>query len=316
MKSLVLRSKDPYFNLAAEDYLLHERGEDFLILSINDPSVIIGKHQVTHREVNTRFTGEMNIPVIRRISGGGAVYHDHGNLNFAFIRQSEHGRQVDFVYYTKPVIDFLGSLGIAAFFGGKNDITVNGLKVSGNAEHVYRERVLHHGTLLFDASVESMRNALKPANGNYSSKGVESNRTSVANLKGMGAISGTIEEFTSVMLSFFLMTFPGLQPFDLSETEIKAISEIAESKYKSWEWNYAYGPPYTFTTEFTASGRNFRCRFYVKDGVIWESDMEGTIEIAAAAKRLIGCRHLYGDMAEVLLNENIAITNEEIYNLL
>src|SRR5512137_1221492 len=132
MFSLIQESHDPFFNLAAEEYLLHDRKEDFFILSVNDPSVIIGKHQVTHREVNTRFTTSRKIPVIRRISGGGAVYHDRGNLNFAFIRQSEHGKQVDFRYYTQPVIDFLGSLGVAAVFGGKNDLTVDGLKISGN----------------------------------------------------------------------------------------------------------------------------------------------------------------------------------------
>jgi lipoate-protein ligase A len=316
MKSLILQSTDPFFNLAAEDYLLHERRDDFLVLSINDPSVIIGKHQVAHREVNTRFTGEMNIPVIRRISGGGAVYHDRGNLNFAFIRQSEHGKQVDFVYYTKPVIDFLGSVGISAVFGGKNDITVGGLKVSGNAEHVFRERVLHHGTLLFNASVETMRKALKPANGNYSSRGVESNRTSVLNLKGMGAIPDTIEELTSMILTWFRNTIPGLEPFSPDDTEMKAIRSLADTKYISWEWNFGYGPPYTFSGGFTVSGSDHKFRFFVRDGIIWESDIEGSSVMAAAGKKLIGCRHMYDDIKKVLRAENISLSKEEIYNLL
>jgi lipoate---protein ligase len=271
---------------------------------------------VTHREVNTRFTSEMNIPVIRRISGGGAVYHDRGNLNFAFIRNSEHGKQVDFAFYTKPVIDFLGSVGIDAIFGGKNDITVNGLKVSGNAEHVFRERVLHHGTLLFDASVENMRKSLRPANVNYTSRGVESNRTSVTNLKGMGRMPGTIEELSSMMLGFFIKYFPVLQPFTPEETEISEIRSVAESKYMGWEWNFAYGPPYTFTAEFSSSGKKYGCRFLVKDGVIWESDIEGSSEMAAAGKKLIGCRHLYSDISKILRTENIPITDEEIYNLI
>jgi lipoate-protein ligase A len=316
MKSLILQSKEPCFNLAAEDHLLHERSEDFLILSINDPSVIIGKHQVAHREVDTRFTGRMNIPVIRRISGGGAVYHDHGNLNFTFIRQSEQGKQIDFAYYTKPVIGFLGSVGIDALFGGKNDITVGGLKVSGNAEHVFRERVLHHGTILFDASVENMRKTLKPANGNYSSRGVESNRSSVTNLKGMAGMPSTIEELASMMLSYFRKNIPDLQSFTLNDAELEAIRLLAASKYMTWEWNFGYGPPYTFTAGFMASGINYRCRFLVKDGIIWESDVEGTIEIAAAGKKLIGCRHMHGDMLKVLRSQNIALTDEEIFNLL
>lgn len=316
MLNLIHQSTDPYFNLATEDYLLHERSEDFLILTINDPSVIIGKHQVANREVNTRFTDKMNIPVIRRISGGGAVYHDHGNLNFSFIRQSEPGKQVDFAYYIKPVTDFLGSAGIDALSGGKNDIMVNGLKISGNAEHVFRERVLHHGTLLFDASVENMKKALKPAYDNYSSRGVESNRTSVTNLKGMKGIPDTIEKFATMMLEYLRSINPDLQSFTLSDTENEAIRSMAQTKYMSWEWNWGYGPPYTFTAGFIAAGNNHRCRFYVKDGIIWESDIEGSHEMALAGKKLIGCRHMYSDILKVIRNENIGITDEEIYSLL
>lgn len=316
MKSLILQSKNPYLNLATEDFLLHKRNEDFLVISINDPSVIVGKHQVTNREVNTRFTDRAGIPVIRRISGGGAVYHDHGNLNFAFIRQSEKGKQVDFPYYIKPVTDFLGSLGINALFRGKNDITVNGLKISGNAEHVFRERVLHHGTLLYEASIENMRNALKPANGNYSSRGVESNRTNVTNLKGMGNVPETIGKLASCMIDYFCSAMGDIQPFTPEEEEEQEIRSIAESKYMTWEWNYGYGPPYTFTTGFGASGRDYSCRFLVKDGIIWESDITGSDEITAAGKKLIGCRHMHSDILRVFKSENIAFTDDDIYNFL
>ena len=151
MLCLNLESTDPYFNLAVDEYLLKNRKEDFLILGINDTSVIIGKHQVAHRESATKFVTQNNIPVIRRISGGGTVYHDNGNLNFSFILKSEQGKQVDFRKYTLPVISFLASLGVDAKFEGKNDLKVNGLKISGNAEHVYHDRVLHHGTLLFNS---------------------------------------------------------------------------------------------------------------------------------------------------------------------
>jgi lipoate-protein ligase A len=258
----------------------------------------------------------LNIPVLRRISGGGAVYHDKGNLNFAFIRQSEQGKQVDFEYYTRPVIGFLNSLGIEAVFGGKNDISVGGLKVSGNAEHVFRERVLHHGTLLFDASLEVMRNVLKPANGNYSTRGVESNRTSVANLRGMKGVPETIGILASMMNDYFQSTIPDLHPFNLTETEKAAIKSLALTKYCSWEWNWGYGPPYTFTSAFTVSGKNCSCRFYVKDGIIWESDIEGSAEMAAAGKKLIGCRHMFEDISKIFETENIDITGDEIYNLL
>jgi lipoate-protein ligase A len=154
MFCIITESDDPSFNLAVEELLLKNRNNEYLILGINKPSVIIGKHQSAHREINTRFVTENNIPVIRRISGGGTVFHDKGNLNFTFIRQSEAGKQIDFRKYTKPVIDFLYSLGVEAKFEGKNDLKTDGLKISGNAEHVHRNRVLHHGTLLFSTSLE------------------------------------------------------------------------------------------------------------------------------------------------------------------
>lgn len=315
MFSLIQESGDPYFNLAAEDYLLHERKEDFLLLSVNDPSVIIGKHQVAHREVNTRFINSTNIPVIRRISGGGTVYHDRGNLNFAFIRQSEQGKQVDFRYYTQPVIDFLGSLGITALFEGKNDLTVDGLKISGNAEHVFRERVLHHGTLLFNASIENMKQVIKPRNDSYSSRGVESNRTSVTNLGPRLKNMATIDRFMAEMHHFFHSTTYGMIPFSFTPGEIEKIKELADSRYRRWEWNFGYGPPYTFSGSFTVAGLAHKCRFLVKDGIIWESDITGSPEAATAGKKLIGCRHMPEDILSLFRREMIPITNEEVYDL-
>jgi lipoate-protein ligase A len=315
MLTVVLASNDPFFNLAAEDFLLHERTDDFLILSVNDPSVIIGKHQVAHREVNAKLTAEDGIPVLRRISGGGTVYHDRGNLNFAFIRQSEAGKQVDFRYYTAPIIDFLDHLGIKAVFEGKNDLTVEGLKISGNAEHVFRERVLHHGTLLFDASLGNMKKYLKPESENYSTRGVSSNRTSVTNLKGKLKGIDTMDQFMGSMAGYFSGSIPGLNPYELTADEINRIERISGSRYKTWEWNWGYGPPYTFTASFDISGRGHRCRFLVKDGIIWESDISGSVELEAVGKSLIGCRHMHKDILKIFRDQNISVTDEEVYGL-
>jgi lipoate-protein ligase A len=315
MLAVVQPSKDPCFNLAAEDFLLHERSEDFFILSVNDPSVIIGKHQVAHMEVNERLTAEDRIPVLRRISGGGTVYHDHGNLNFAFIRQSEKGKQVDFRYYTSPVIKFLATLGITAVFEGKNDLTFEGLKVSGNAEHVFRERVLHHGTLLFDASIENMKKYLRPEPSNYSSRGVASNRTSVTNLRGRLKDIDSMDQFMETMMGYFRSTIPALMPFNLSPVEIEKIKKLVDSRYMKWEWNWGYGPPYVFTSEFIVGGRRHSCRFLVKDGIIWESDITGSNELLTVGKNLIGCRHMYNDLLNLFRNRKISITDEEVYGL-
>jgi lipoate-protein ligase A len=313
MLSIILESNDPWFNLASEEYLLNQRTEDFFILGINDPSVIIGKHQVAHKEINTKYVEENNIPVLRRISGGGTVYHDRGNLNFAFIRQSEQGKQVDFRFYTKPVIEFLKYIGIEAVFEGKNDLTVDGLKISGNAEHVFRERVLHHGTLLFDASLENMKQTLRPLTCNYATRGVESNRTSVTNLKERLKKTGTTEELMTRMNDYFHSTIDGLQPFSLSIEEISGIQALAETKYKTWEWTWGYGPPYTFTSVIRISGKDYQCRLHVKDGIIWECDIEGSQEMMAAGKELIGCRHSPEDLRRVFHSESINISNDELY---
>jgi lipoate-protein ligase A len=313
MLSTILESNDPWFNLAAEEYLLHHRSEDFFVLSINDTSVIIGKHQVAHREVNTRYVEENNIPVLRRISGGGTVYHDRGNLNFAFIRQGEQGKQVDFRFYTQPVIDFLKHIGIVAVFEGKNDLTVNGLKISGNAEHVFRERVLHHGTLLFNASLDNMKQSLRPLTCNYATRGVESNRSSVTNLKELLKNTGSTEELMIRMAEYFKNAFGGMHPFNFSGEEVSKIKDIAETKYKTWEWTWGYGPPYTFTSVVRISGNDHHCRLHIKDGIIWECDIDGNVEMMAAGKKLIGCRHSPEDLRRVFLAENIPISDNEIF---
>ena len=185
MYYLNITTADPFLNLAIEEILLKNDSRDFFLLYINNPSVVIGKHQTAHREADTKFTFENNIPVIRRISGGGTVYHDQGNLNFSFITRSESGKQVDFRRYTAPVINFLRSMNIDARFEGKNDIRVDGLKISGNAEHVHRERVLHHGTLLFDASLNELGNSIRKDTSCYSSRSVNSNPSEVTNLSRM-----------------------------------------------------------------------------------------------------------------------------------
>ena len=313
MYSLVLVTTDPCINLATEEYLLHNRMEDFLVLSINDPSVIIGKHQCLHREVNTMFTHKENIPVLRRISGGGSVYHDHGNLNFAFIRQSEKGKQIDFRFYTQPVIDFLKSQGIDASFEGKNDIRVNGLKISGNAEHVFRERVLHHGTLLFDANLDRLRNALKPVTSSYQTRAVESNRSSVANLKDMLGEIYSIDQLIDSMVDYFTASDRTFCPAALEAHEYETINSLAGSKYRTWEWNYGYGPPYTFVKSFDTEDHSVNVRLFVKDGIIWECNIEGDPAVSVAAKKMIGCRHMFMDLLSLFEAENIPVRKEEIW---
>jgi len=309
-----LESYDPFFNLAIEEFLLKNSDNEYLILGVNSPCVVIGKHQAAHREVDTKFIVENKIPVIRRISGGGTVFHDNGNLNFTFIRQSETGKQVDFPKYTQPVIDFLIFLGIAAKFEGKNDLKVNGFKISGNAEHIHRNRVLHHGTLLFSTSLEMLRNSLRKDTSCYNTRAVASNPSPVLNLNEKLTKLKDIYEFRAEMVNYFLKYFPDIVPYNLTLSEKKEAELISDSKYKTWEWNWAYGPEYTFRNTFVINGLHHSCSLFIKDGVIWECTIEGSEQMNLVSKKLIGCRHMVNDLSEVFKSENISLTEAEIYN--
>jgi len=319
MICLSLDSTDPYFNLAVDEYLLKNSNEEFLILAINDKSVIIGKHQVAHRESDTRFVTEKNIPVIRRISGGGTVFHDEGNLNYSFILNSQHGKQIDFKKYTLPVLSFLSSIGVDAKFEGNNDLRVEGLKISGNAEHIYRNRVLHHGTLLFDTDLELLKNSIRKETGNYVTRAVTSNPSPVVNLsnvlKNVLKNVDNIYEFKSIMSRWFLENVPGSEIGNLSDQDSEGAGSLADSKYRTWEWNYSYGPEYHFMNIFKSLGAEYSCTLFVKDGIIWECKIKGSEELESAGKKLIGCRHMVKDIQKVLGKENCINSGFDVYNL-
>ena len=200
-----------------------------------------------------------------------------------------------------------------AVFEGKNDLTVDGLKVSGNAEHIFRERVLHHGTLLFNASLENLRNALNPKSENYSSRAVESNRSSVTNLKDrLGNVKDT-ESFMLLLMKYLLVYMSDNQIFKLIDTEVLAIEELAKSKYRTWDWNYGYGPQYAVNNWFEVDGKVCRFQVTVKDGIIWESNFDGIEEINAVGKKLIGCRHMFTDLLAKFRAEKFNVTEEQVF---
>lgn len=313
MFCITLESNDPYFNLAIEEHLLKNKEGDYLILGINSSSVIIGKHQIPHREINTRFINDHKIPVIRRITGGGTVYHDAGNLNFTFIKQSEPGRQVDFRKYTQPVIDFLVSEGLDARFEGKNDLKVEGFKISGNAEHVHHNRVLHHGTLLFSTSLDILKNTLRKDTSHYTTRAVESNPSSVTNINTRLSRFKDIFEFRHVMMDYFIENIPDSGEYNLSEKDIIEAQVIAKTKYETWEWNWAYGPEYQFDNEFEFSGEKIRCRLYVREGIIHDIIVNGSSNLAKVAKKLTGRRHMVQDLKDFFEEESLDVSDDQIF---
>ncbi len=309
-----LETRDPYFNLALEEVLLKSSKEDYLILGSNDLSVIIGKHQAAHREVNTKFVTENKIPVIRRISGGGTVFHDSGNLNFTFIRQSEEGKQIDFRRYAKPVIDFLASLGVYAKIEGKSDIKVDGLKVSGNAEHVYRNRVLHHGTLLFSASIDMLRNSIRTDKSCYTTRAVGSNPSSVMNLRERLIRFSNIDEFREEMLHHISVNMADIEIAALSPQDTADALSLAETRYRSWEWNFAYGPEYVFKNTFLFNNMLHSCILEIREGIVAKCAVDGSQEMISVSDKLTGCRHMVSDLLNVFEEANIDISEEEIFN--
>jgi lipoate---protein ligase len=309
-----LETHDPFFNLALEEVLLKSRAGDYLILYINDPSVIIGKHQAAHREVNTKFITENNIPVIRRISGGGTVFHDRGNLNFTFIRQSEEGKQIDFRKYTLPVIDFLSSLSIDARLEGKSDIKIDGLKISGNAEHVHRNRVLHHGTLLFNSSIYMLNNSIRKDKSCYSTRAVDSNPSSVMNLNEKLKGFSDINEFCKELMHHFTRNITDIDVSDISQQDAEEAISLAENKYRKWEWNFAYGPEYLFENTFTFDYKLYSCNLNINNGVVLKCTIDDSDKMKYIAEKLTGCRHMVPDFLNVFAKENISISGEEIFN--
>lgn len=241
MKIIYNPETDPRFNLAAEEYLLRNEGEDTIMLWQNDKAVIIGKNQNAAEEVNLLFAEQNGISVVRRITGGGAVYHDLGNINFTFVADYRDGEYNNYERFTRPVCDCLYTLGIEATLSGRNDVLVDGMKISGNAQTVKNGRIMHHGTLLLSADVETMQGVLSPKEIKFQSKSVKSVRSRVTNLKdrlpkGMG-----VRDFLNYLLEFLKDQY-ACEGYTFCEADVEGINRIKSERYDRFEWNIGASP--------------------------------------------------------------------------
>jgi lipoate---protein ligase len=316
---------NPYFNLAAEEYLLKTVTRDCFMLWQNDPCIIVGKHQNALAEINFRYVMENRIPVIRRISGGGTVYHDPGNLNFTFIAQGVREKLVNFRKFTEPVVEALRKLGVPAEFSGKSDICVNGLKVSGNAEHVYQNKVLHHGTLLFSSELSKLADALYVTVDKFHDKGVRSTRSHVTNISDFQDKKVTVEEFRKMVVHQISKAKEKVEYQDLSQTDTEAIQELAEKKYGSWEWNYGYSPDYQLFHSVMVGKVKWTVDLMVQKGIITGITLSRNeslwLENQSFEKLLIGKKHKFAELDALFRNNQSRIigwrlTPEIILNLL
>jgi len=304
-----LNNTDTHFCLAAEEYLLKNFTDDIFMLWQSEDTVVVGKHQNTLAEINYPFIREKNITVARRISGGGTVFHDSGNVNFSYIRNVSSPSEISFKMFTEPVVEALARLGIEATTSGRNDLLINGLKVSGNAEHVYKNRVLHHGTLLFNSDLENLGQAIKVVPGKYESKAVESNRSKVANISSFLAQEMSVNEFTRFLLDVQLGN-PSNSFYALSDEDIYHIEELVSEKFSTWEWNYGYSPKYSFRNRFQSEAGNLDIELKVSKGSIEIVQLEGSLlaeeQIKKIILELVGKKHrfetIFNSLKRILKN--------------
>lgn len=286
---------NPYFNLAAEEYLLKNFSDDIFMLWRDEPSVIVGKHQNTLAEINLDFIKDNSIKVVRRLSGGGAVFHDLGNLNFTFIVNGEDGNLVDFQKFTKPILDVLLTLGIDAKFEGRNDLTIEGKKFSGNAEHVYKRRVLHHGTLLFSSKMTDLSDALKVNPLKYQDKAVKSVRSRVTNISDHLSTSMDVLQFRDLIMNHIQEMYGDAVDYDYSQADLTAINLLTDTKYSTWDWNFGYSPHYQLERGIKTSGGHVEFHLNVERGSIKEIKIYGDFfnkrDITEIESLLTGCPH-------------------------
>ena len=270
----------------------------------NDNAIIVGKHQNTLAEINIDYVREHNIKVVRRLSGGGAVYHDMGNLNYSFTKTGENTEMVDFKKYTLPMLEVLRSLGVDARFEGRNDLTIDGKKFSGNAEHVFKNKVLHHGTLLFTSEMKNVSGALKINPLKYSDKAVKSVPKRVTNISDHLKTPITIEEFADKIINHILTTYDDCVLYEFTEKDLAAIQKIRDEKYATWEWNYGKSPDYNFKKGIRNDGGTLEMNLEVEKGVIKKVKIYGDFfnekDIAEIESGLENTAHDENEIRKVL----------------
>ncbi|SNX53352.1 lipoate--protein ligase [Thermoanaerobacterium sp. RBIITD] len=298
------KSTNPYFNLATEEYLLKNFDEDIFMLWRNAPCIVVGKNQNTLSEINLNYVKDNNIIVVRRLSGGGAVFHDLGNLNFTFILKDGSENFSDFKKFTIPIIDVLKGLSIDAKFEGRNDITIDGKKISGNAQYSYKGKLLHHGTLLFSSNMVDLSAALNVKPSKFEGKSVKSVKSRVTNIEEHLIKPMSIEDFIDLIMKHIIKQYGGNNLYEFNESDIKSIEKLTEEKYSTWEWNFGASPKYSFKNEKKFDGGNVELFLNVERGIIKDvyfyGDFFSKNDVSEIEKALIGIRHKEDDIKGVL----------------
>ena len=299
-----------YFNLAMEEYFLKNTNEDIFLLWQNENSIIVGKNQNTLSEINYDYVKENNIKVVRRLSGGGAVFHDLGNINFTFISCNDNSFS-DFKKFTMPIVEALKELNVHAEFSGRNDLLIDGQKFSGNAQYNYKNKVMHHGTLLFSSEINDLSNALKVKPSKFQGKSVKSVKSRVTNISSHLDKKMTVLEFKDYLMDFINKRDENSHFYELNDKDVESINKLVEEKYSTWEWNFGYSPKYSLYNELKYPGGNVEFSLDVHDGLIKDikffGDFFGKEDISFIENKLRNVKHNEYSIKSAL--ENVDINN-------
>ncbi|UOQ43489.1 lipoate--protein ligase [Halobacillus salinarum] len=305
---------NPSINLAIEEYALKnlDINETYLLFYINEPSIIIGKNQNTVEEINTSYVEDHGIHVVRRLSGGGAVYHDLQNLCFSFITKDDGDSFHDFAKFTEPVTQALRRLGVQAELSGRNDIVVDGRKISGNAQFTTRGRMFSHGTLMLDSEIENVVSALNVKTEKIRSKGIKSIRSRVANISEFLDDNISMKEFKELLLRYIFNVedVKDVPEYRLTEDDWKEIHKISEDRYQNWDWNYGKSPKFNIQhTKRIEGAGSYDVRLDVTKGYIRNvkiyGDFFGVGDIGDIEQSLIGIKYERQAIANALEGKDI-----------
>lgn len=292
-----------FFNHAAEEYLMNNFDDEVFMLWINKPSILIGRNQNTLTEINYDYVKENNIDVVRRLSGGGAVYNDLGNINFTFItyRDKDNVEVKDgFKKFALPVIKALQSLGVDAEFTGRNDILIDGKKFSGNAQYFQKQKLLHHGTLLFHCDMSKLSYALKSKTLKIKDKGIKSVGGRVTNILPHLDKTLTLEEFREYLKNYIIDTHNIDKIIEFNAHDIEEINKISKDRFETWEWNYGKCPIYTYENSVKHPCGLVEYSLNVQESIITDisiyGDFFGERNIKELEDALIGVRHSRDDI--------------------
>ncbi|HFU6777143.1 TPA: lipoate--protein ligase [Streptococcus agalactiae] len=306
MKYIVNTSNDPAYNVALEAYAFQKLTDidEIFILWINEPAIIIGRHQNTIQEINKEFIDKNGIHIVRRLSGGGAVYHDLNNLNYTIISNNTQEGAFDFQTFSKPVIDTLAKLGVKAEFTGRNDLEINGQKFAGNAQAYYKGRMMHHGCLLFDVDMSVLGQALKVSKDKIESKGIKSVRARVTNIVDHLSDKITVQEFSDAILAQMKEEYPEMDEYVLSDAELSEIQAMRDNQFATWDWTYGKAPEYTIERGVRYPAGKITTYANVENSTIKSvkifGDFFGVKPVDDIEKMLEGVRYDYKDVLAAL----------------